>query len=112
MGTNSVGADPPPAPEVDALRRAFALNGNDLGIGLYNPTTGEMHLASFDQVAPGGHADLAQQLGLRSSEWRGFVVDATGQFAPVSHLNGPGMQMPVDMAEAVESVLRQVGLLQ
>jgi hypothetical protein len=99
------------AQEVDALRQAFALNANDLGVGLYNPTTGEIHVASFDQVAPGGHADLAQKLNLQTADWRGFVVDSAGRFAPFSHLNGPRMQMPPDMAAVVEAELRHAGLV-
>jgi hypothetical protein len=111
MGPNSPGAGSISAQEADALRLAFARNGNDLGVGLYNPQTGEIHVASFDLQAPGGHADLAAQLGLQLSEWRGFVVDALGRFSPVSHLNGPGLRMPADMADVVEAELRQAGLV-
>src|SRR2546422_561189 len=45
MGANPAPAGPIPPQEVDALRQAFALNANDLGVGLYNPTTGEIQLA-------------------------------------------------------------------
>lgn len=101
-----------PQQEVADLRAAFAANPADLGVGLYNPGTGEIHVASFDRMAPGGHADLATQLRLTPlSDWRGFVVSSDGQFLPASHLNKPAMWMAPADAAAVEAILRKAGLV-
>jgi hypothetical protein len=54
--SGAVTPNPVPAPvpgtisqaEVDALRRAWVQNSNDIGLGLYNPSTGEIHVGTFD----------------------------------------------------------------
>ncbi|MCI0463316.1 MAG: hypothetical protein L0Z62_40735, partial [Gemmataceae bacterium] len=96
--------------QASELLHAFRMKPNDLGVGLYNPTTGQIHLASMDRVATGGHGHLTQILNLRDSEWRGFVIGARGEFFPTSHLN-PGGRMPAEMAERVAGLLRQAGLV-
>ncbi len=97
--------------EVDDLLQAFAQNPNDLGVGICNPTTGEIHIASFDRVAPGGHLDLVSKFGLDPAEWRGFVVSSDGQYQPISHLNGLSLRMDQPLATAVEELLRKAGLV-
>src|SRR4029453_3710425 len=56
--------------EVDALRAAWARNPRDLGLGLYNPGTGEIHIGSFDETGRTGHDGLANLLGITNeAEW-------------------------------------------
>jgi len=65
----------PPADVAD-LQAAFQANPNDLGTGLYNPSTGEIRLGSFDTVTQGqGHQGLANAVGIANNgDWRGFLV--------------------------------------
>ena len=104
-----------PAGDVANLQAAFRLNPRDLGVGLYNPSTGEIRLGSFDLVTQGqGHQGLADALAIRDNgDWRGFVVSADGKFLPTSHFNlldGTLTMNPVHAA-VVRQELQQAGLL-
>ncbi len=66
---------PPPAPatipptEVDAVWRAWAQNSKDLGLGLYNPFTGEIHVGTFDTTGQSmGHDGLQMTLGFPDAD--------------------------------------------
>jgi hypothetical protein len=100
------------------LKRAFQANPNDLGVGLYNPSAGEIQLGSFDQLNQAGfgqgHQALADSLGITdTSQWQGFVIDSNGNLVPTCHFNLPfgGRLMPAAEAARVEQALRQVGLV-
>jgi len=104
-----------PPHDVADLQAAFQANPNDLGVGLYNPSTGEIRLGSFDKVTRRqGHQGLANALGITNNEdWRGFVVTADGQLLPVSHFNladGKLTLKPCHEA-VVRQELQQAGLL-
>jgi hypothetical protein len=85
----------------------------DIGLGVYNPSTGEIHVGSFD--AYGGHDLFLQNLGITdAAPWRGFVVGSNGQASNNSGLNvglgyGQGMS-PTDYQHVVDE-LRQGGLI-
>jgi hypothetical protein len=100
---------------VAAIQAAFASNPRDIGVGLYNPKTGEICIGSFDQVTQGGgHQGLADALGITdNSEWRGFVISSDGSFNPASHFNrcDGSPRMKPDLANLVEQTLRQAGLV-
>lgn len=112
-GAASVSMIPPV--DVADLRAAFVANPNDLGIGLYNPATGEIRLGNFDLVTRGyGHQGLADALGITNNgEWRGFIVTADGRFAPTSHFNliDGALVMSTSQQASVRQELEQVGLL-
>src|SRR5262245_30773480 len=76
-----------PAGDIANLRAALRANSQDLGVGLYNPSTGEIRLGSFDTVAQRqGHQGLADALGIvNNGEWRGFLVTSDGRFVATSH---------------------------
>lgn len=78
-----------PPGDVDRLRADFANNPNELGVGLYNPTTGVIRLGGFDSVTfKCGHYGLAAACGIvDDAEWRGFTVNANGRFAGTSSYN-------------------------
>src|SRR4051812_33698487 len=78
-----------PAGDIADLQTTFQANPKDLGIGLYNPATGEIRLGSFDIVTQGqGHQGLADALGITNNlQWRGFIVSSDGKFIPTSHFN-------------------------
>lgn len=105
--------------QVTALLNALQADPTDLGVGLYNPSTGQIHLGSFDQLSNAGfaqgHQGLADFLGITdTTRLQGFVVDANGRFAPMSHFNQPhtgSMAMPPADALRVEQALRQAGLV-
>jgi len=104
--------------ETGNLQKAFRSNPNDVGIGLFNPRTGEIHLGSFDQLSSAGfaqgHQGLADSLGITDpSQWQGFIIDSNGGFAPISHFNQPfgsAMAMPPAQAALVLHALQQAGL--
>lgn len=102
--------------ELTALKTEFRKNPKDIGVGLYNPMTGEIHLGSFDIVTKRrGHQGLATVHGItNNSEWRGFMVTSAGQLIPNSHFNLPdgsaGMN-PMLVAQ-LEIELRQAGVIQ
>lgn len=75
--------------EVINLQQAFRANPLDLGVGLYNPSTGEMHVGSYDTICDRrGHQGLADALDITNNrEWRGFMISSGGQFLPQSHFN-------------------------
>jgi hypothetical protein len=104
-----------PLADVIELQKAFRANPRDIGVGLYNPTTGDIRLGSFDLVTGGqGHQGLADRLGITDNgEWRGFLVSSNGKFIPTSHFNlvDGRLMMRYDHAGFVEQELRQVGLL-
>jgi hypothetical protein len=104
-----------PPGDVADLQAAFRANPRDLGVGLYNPATGEIRLGSFDLVTQGkGHQGLAEALGITdNSEWRGFSIDAAGRFQPRSHFNlidGSISMRPVHEAAARQE-LQAAGLI-
>ncbi len=104
----------PPADVAD-LQAAFQANPADLGVGLYNPSTGEIRLGSFDLVTQGqGHQGLADALGITNNpDWRGFIVTSIGQFLPTSHFNlidGAMTMNPVHEGHVRQELL-QAGLL-
>jgi hypothetical protein len=103
------------AGDIAALQAAFLANPNDLGVGLYNPSTGEIRLGSFDLVTQGhGHQGLADALGITNNlAWRGFVVSSDGKFAPTSHFNlvDGDLAMKLVYQAFVRQELHQVGLI-
>jgi hypothetical protein len=105
-----------PQAEVDALRLAWARNPNDLGLGLFNPSTGAIHVGSFDMTGRIGHDGLQNMLGIPDADrphWRGFVVSSGGLAINNSAFNNPdgGVRMlPASFAQ-VEEALRQAGLI-
>ncbi len=104
-----------PPSDVAALQSAFQANPRDVGVGLYNPSTGVIRLGSFDLVTGGqGHQGLADALGITDNgPWRGFIVTSDGKFAPTSHFNlvDGGLVMRADYQAAVRQELQQVGIL-
>jgi hypothetical protein len=100
--------------EVDWVKDAFRANPKDVGIGLVNPTTGEIRLGSFDGTNGQAHQGLAHALNIfNNADWRGFIVTADGQFVPGSHFNLPdgGLVLRPDLSSLVEQELRRVGLV-
>lgn len=115
---------PAPAPatirqaEVDAVRRAWAQNSSDIGLGLYNPFTGEIHVGTFDTTGRRiGHDGLQMTLGIPDSDqpqWRGFIFSSGGQAINNSGFNVPDgtpPRMRVDCFAEVEAALRRAGLI-
>jgi len=104
-----------PADDVARLRDAFRANPRDLGVGLYNPATGEIRLGSFDNDTDGkGHEGLADELGIvDDGAWRGFSISPSGQLAPVSHFNMPdgSILLRPHHEAAVRAALRLAGLI-
>jgi hypothetical protein len=101
---------------VDALQRAWARNPNDLGLGLYNPSTGEIHVGSYDTTESIGHDGLQNALGIPDADrpkWRGFIVSSGGQVVNNSAFNNPdgGVRMLPDYFAQVEDALRRAGLI-
>jgi hypothetical protein len=105
--------------QVANLQKAFQADVTDLGVGLYNPSTGEIQLASFDELDSAGfgqgHQALADFLGITdTSQWQGFTLDANGGFAPISHFNrsfsGTMAMPPADEATVLQA-LQQAGLV-
>lgn len=123
MNTPSAGATPPtpgtiPAAEVAAVRAAWATKAGDIGLGLYNPSTGEIHIGTFDTTGLGiGHDGLQMTLGIPDvdrSQWRGFIFSSNGQAINNSGFNvvdgsAPRM-LPVYFAQ-VEDALQRGGLI-
>jgi hypothetical protein len=112
---------PPPATippaEVDVVRRAWAQNSNDVGVGLYNPFTGEIHVGTFDTTAQSmGHDGLQMTLGFPDSDrpqWRGFIFSSAGQAINNSGFNAPDGALPrmrADYFAEVEAALRRARL--
>lgn len=85
----SPGATQPPAPgtisaeEVAAVRVAWAANAGDLGLGLYHPSSGEIHVGTFDTTGRHiGHDGLQMALNIPDADrpqWRGFIFSSGGQ---------------------------------
>jgi hypothetical protein len=104
-----------PAGDIADLQAAFQANPADLGVGLYNPFTGEIRLGSFDMVTQRqGHQGLADALHITNNEdWRGFLVSSGGKLLPVSHFNlvDGALTMKPDHEALVRQKLRQAGLL-
>jgi hypothetical protein len=101
--------------DISALQAAFKANPKDVGVGLYNPGTGEIRLGSFDLVTQRqGHQGLADALGIAdNSQWRGFLVSSDGKFCPTSHFNlsDGGLQLMTNHASRVQQELKQAGLI-
>jgi len=100
VAPSSSGPDPSiPRSEVDALRARWITDSNDLGLGVYNPTTSEIHVGNFD--SHGGHDLFLQNLGVTDhNDWRGFVVVSDGQVINNSGLNvGSGYRQGMPPAD-------------
>jgi hypothetical protein len=104
-----------PPGDVTNLQAAFRANPNDLGVGLYNPSTGEIRLGSFDLVTRGqGHQGLADAIGIKDNgDWRGFVVSAAGKLIAASHFNLVDGDLLMDgrYEAVVRRELQQAGVL-
>jgi len=107
-----------PLAEVAAVRAAWAQNGTDLGLGLYNPFTGEIHVGTFDTTGQSiGHDGLQISLRIPDADrpqWRGFVFSSDGQTFNQSGLNipdGSAPRMRADFFAQVENALRRAGLI-
>lgn len=103
--------------EVAAVRAAWVKNRNDVGVGLYNPTTGEIHVGTYDTTALRiGHDGLQASFGIADVDrphWRGFVFDSSGQTMNASGFNAPDGNPPrmrPDYFSQVEDALRRAGL--
>jgi hypothetical protein len=110
------GAVPPP--EVAAVRAAWAQNSNDIGLGLYNPGTGEIHVGTFETAGRRmGHDGLQRTFGIPDTDrpqWRGFVFSSAGQATNLSGFNipdGTAPRMRADYYAQVEDALRRAGLI-
>lgn len=101
--------------EVARLQAAFRAKPQDVGVGLYNVSTGEIRLGSYDTVTQGqGHQGLADALGITDmGDWRGFIITPTGQYAATSHFNLVDGHLRMKQADdaAVQQALRQAGLI-
>jgi len=104
--------------EVDAVRRAWLRNPQDVGVGLYNPTTGEFHLGTFDTSGQNtGHDGLQLSLQIVDRDrpfWRGFIFTSDGRIFNRSGFNivdGTGPQMRADYFREVEAALQQSSLI-
>lgn len=113
----SLPASIPPS-DVLAVRAAWAINGNDIGLGLYNIQTGEVRVGTFDTSGQGiGHDGLQLTLGFPDADrplWRGFVFSSDGRALNLSGFNGTDgtpPRMRADYFAAVEGALRQAGLI-
>jgi hypothetical protein len=107
-----------PQAEVAAVQARWAINGQDIGLGLYNPFTGEIHISTFDTGGQQiGHDGLQATLGISDADpprWRGFVFISTGQAQNASGFDipdGTSPRMRADYYTQVENALRQAGLL-
>jgi len=104
--------------EVDAVRRAWVQNTSDIGVGLCNPNTGEIHVGTFDTTGQRiGHDGLQMTLGIPDADrpqWRGFIFSSGGQAINNSGFNvadGAAPRMRADSFAAVEAALRHGGLI-
>jgi hypothetical protein len=122
--SSAVTPNPAPAPatipqtEVDAVRRAWLQNSADVGLGLYNPSTGEIHVGTFDTTGQRiGHDGLQRTLGIPDSDrhqWRGFIFSSAGQAINNSGFNlpdGNAPRMRADYFAEVAAALRRSGLI-
>ncbi len=104
-----------PAGDIADLQAAFQANPADLGVGLYNPSTGDVRLGSFDTITQRqGHQGLADALRITNNgDWRGFLISPGGKLLPVSHFNlvDGALTMKPDYEAFVRQELRQAGLL-
>jgi hypothetical protein len=114
----------PPTPcillpaEVDSVRRAWARNRNDLGLGIYNPYTGEIRIGTFDTTGQRiGHDGLQMTLEFPDRDrpqWRGFVFSSGGQVINQSGFNipdGTPPRMRADYFAEVQDALKREGLI-
>jgi hypothetical protein len=104
--------------EVNVVRAAWARNRNDIGLGLYNPSTGEIHVGTFDTTGHSiGHDGLQSTLQISDAErprWRGFVFSSGGQAINQSGFNTPDGAPPrirADYFAQVEDALRRARLI-
>jgi len=107
-----------PQPEVAAVRAAWTQNRNDLGLGLYNPATGDIHVGTFDTTGCRlGHDGLQMAFAIADADrpqWRGFVFTSAGQAMNLSGFNRPDGTAPAMRADyyaQVEDALRKAGLI-
>jgi hypothetical protein len=107
-----------PQTEVFAVRASWLHNSSsDIGLGLYNPCTGEIHVGTFDTTGQRlGHDGLQMTLGIPDADrpqWRGFVFTSAGQAINMSGFNAPDgtpPRMRADYYAQVEDALRRAGL--
>jgi hypothetical protein len=104
--------------EADAVRAAWAQNSNDVGLGLYNPFRGAIHVGTYDTTGQQmGHDGLQMTVGIPDVErlqWRGFVFTSSGQLINVSGFNipdGAAPRMRADYLVQVDDALRRASLL-
>ncbi len=103
-----------PPDEASAVQVALQQNPQNMGLVVYNPTTGEIHVGPFDRF--GGHDALLDSIGQldNSSQWLGAVVQSDGEVLNISALNagsgGQGMGMPDAVLQTVTSALKAAGL--
>ena len=104
--------------EVDMVRTAWAQNINDIGLGLYNPFMGEIHVGTFDTTGQrAGHDGLQSSLGIPDADrrqWRGFIFTSRGQVVNNSGFNVPDgtpPRMHADYFAEVYDALRRAGLI-
>lgn len=107
-----------PQAEVAVVKTAWGHNPQDLGVGLYNPTTGEIHVGTFDTTGRQiGHDGLQMALRIPDVDrlhWRGFVFTSTGRTFNQSGFNipdGTPPRMRADFYAQVEDALRRAGLI-
>src|SRR5580700_9942571 len=124
--SGAVTPNPTPAPapatistaELDAVKRAWVQNSSDIGVGLYNPSSGEIHVGTFDTTGQRiGHDGLQMTVGIPDSDrhqWRGFIFSSGGQAINNSGFNAPdgtSPRMRADSFAEVRVALQRVGLV-
>ncbi len=107
-----------PQAEVNAVRARWGIKASDIGLGLYNPGTGEIRVSTFDTGGQGiGHEGLQMTLGIPDADrpqWRGFVFNSAGQAMNLSGFNipdGTPPRMRADHYAQVGDALRRAGLI-
>ncbi|MBY0232800.1 MAG: hypothetical protein K2W96_26255 [Gemmataceae bacterium] len=99
------------------MKAAMTGNPSDIGLGLYNPSAGEIHIGTFDTTGQRiGHDGLQVSLGIPDEDrpdWRGFVFTSGKQVVNSSGFNvvdgSPPRMRPASFAQ-VEAALRRAGL--
>jgi hypothetical protein len=86
--------------------------------GLYNPSTGEIHVGTFDTTGQSiGHDGLQMTLGFPDADrpqWRGFVFSSGGQSINQSGVNipdGAPPRMRAGFFAQVQDALSRAGLV-
>src|SRR5262245_49041090 len=107
-----------PQAEILAVRAEWVVNRQDIGLGLYNVQSGEIHVGTFDTTGQRiGHDRLRLTLGFPDADrpqWRGFVFSSSGQAFNRSGFNVPDGSPPrmrADYFAQVEDALKRAGLI-